>query len=273
VRASAAATAIVESVHDAAIREINDLESRIVAADESSDAALWEQAERVVAELEAGLSQRKLAAQWMNGRTGEPYSVAHVNYTKQVVVKFTEHPRPRFRDAYNAVANAKTNRLTYQTGDYEWYSPADIVAAARDVLGAIDLDPASCDVANAVVEASRIFTVADNGLEQPWHGRVYMNPPYRQPDIQHFCEKFAQHASAGDIVGIVFVNNATETEWFARLASVATAFCFPSSRCRCWQPDREICAPLQGQVIVYAGPERDVFCRRFGDLGIVLVRP
>ena len=95
-----------------------------------------------------------------------------MSYTKQVVVKFTEQPRPRFRDAYNAVSNAglsnKVNRQIHQTGWYEWYSPAEIVTAARDVLGGIDLDPASCDVANAVVQASRIFTVADNGLEQPW---------------------------------------------------------------------------------------------------------
>jgi hypothetical protein len=43
----------------------------------------------------------------INVRTGEPYSVAHVNYVRQVVVKFTEqHSRARFRAAYNAVANA-----------------------------------------------------------------------------------------------------------------------------------------------------------------------
>jgi hypothetical protein len=130
-------------------------------------------------------------------------------------------------------------------------------------------------VANTIVQAARIYTVEDNGLEQPWRGRLYLNPPYRQPDIDRFCEKFAQHARAGDIEGIVLVNNATDTQWFARLAGVATAFCFPGFRCRYWQPDRETSTALQGQVVVYAGPAPTAFVERFADLGlnVLPVRP
>jgi hypothetical protein len=74
-----------------------------------------------------------------------------------------------FREAYNQVANtsSKVNRLLHQTGEYEWYSPREVVDAARDVLGAIDLDPASCDLANEVIQAAQIFTRERNGLEQP----------------------------------------------------------------------------------------------------------
>jgi ParB family chromosome partitioning protein len=107
-----------------------------------------------------------------------------------------------------------------------------VVDAARDVLGTIDLDPASCDVTNTVVQAAQFYTTDTNGLAQPWHGRVYMNPPYRQPDIEQFRQKFAHHAKAGDIHGIALVNNATDTQWFSTLAEVATAFCFPTFRCR-----------------------------------------
>jgi len=62
---------------------------------------------QVAALLEGGMTQRALAAQWINVRTGKPYSVMHVNYTKQALIKLTLQPRPRFRDAYNEVANAK----------------------------------------------------------------------------------------------------------------------------------------------------------------------
>jgi ParB family chromosome partitioning protein len=154
----------------------------------------------------------------------------------------------------------------------EWYSPADIVEAARDVLGSIDLDPASCDIANGTVKASRIYTADDDGLAHDWRGNVFLNPPYRQPDIAQFAAKFANHAKAGDIRGIVLTNNCTDTRWFSDLASVATAYCFPRFRCRYWQPDRDASTALQGQVIVYAGPEPDAFCRRFATLGLV-VRP
>jgi phage N-6-adenine-methyltransferase len=275
---SRAHVAIVQSVFDFAIREINALEDRIVCTEAEADAMLWEQARQVVAQLEAGLTQRQLAAQWFK-TTGEPYSQMHVSFTARVFrEKFTFQPRPRFRDAYHAIANGgisnKVNRLLHQSGNYEWFTPPDVVQAARDVLGTIDLDPASCELANTVVHAAKIYTAEDNGLDQPWQGRVFLNPPYRQPEIKQFCEKFARHAEAREIQGIVLVNNATDTQWFATIAAVAHAFCFPSFRFRYWHPENQDAdTALQGQVIVYTGPDRDAFCRRFSEIGLVLVRP
>jgi hypothetical protein len=65
--------AIVRSVYEAEIRAINALELDILKAEDKADEKLWEQAGKVVEQLEAGMSQRALAAQWINARTGEPY--------------------------------------------------------------------------------------------------------------------------------------------------------------------------------------------------------
>lgn len=59
----------------------------------------------------------------------------------------------------------------------EWYTPSPFVEAAREVMGAIDLDPASHPEANRTVKATEFFTEADNGLRLGWHGRVFLNPP------------------------------------------------------------------------------------------------
>jgi 16S rRNA G966 N2-methylase RsmD len=104
-------TVLVQSVFDFAIREINALETRIVQSEDDADAMLWEQAGQVVAQLKAGLSQVKLAAQWKNARTGESYSRRHVQIVHEVFTCYLDStPRPRFREVYNAITHASTRK-------------------------------------------------------------------------------------------------------------------------------------------------------------------
>ncbi len=54
-----------------------------------------------------------------------------------------------------------------------------------------DLDPASCPKELSSVPARRIFTVEDDGLSQPWEGRVWLNPPYSKP--APWVDRFLEH--------------------------------------------------------------------------------
>lgn len=56
-------------------------------------------------------------------------------------------------------------------------TPADVVDAARLVLGGFDLDPASSEEHNETIKADKIYTKENNGLIHPWCGRVFLNPP------------------------------------------------------------------------------------------------
>lgn len=188
-----------------------------------------------------------------------------------LVDKFTCHPRPRFREPYNAIGNASKAHVAQNTGEQEWYTPTEYLEPARAVLGTIDLDPATSHVANEVVQASQIFTADESGLEQPWNGRIWMNPPYTQPLITQFCEKLAASVRAGTVpAAIVLVNNATETRWFRMLADVAAAICFPTGRVRFWSPDKESATPLQGQALIYIGTDAAAFRAHYA--GIVRCR-
>lgn len=166
----------------------------------------------------------------------------------------------------------REGRVSKNTGEHEWYTPAEYLDAARQVLGAIDLDPASTDTANDVVQAAEYFNADQNGLEQPWAGRVWMNPPYSYPLVEDFSQRLAEHVESGAVTAaVVLVNNATETQWFQRLASVSSALCFPASRIRFWNPSKETAAPLQGQALLYVGAEPARFCDVFDNFGFTVL--
>jgi ParB family transcriptional regulator, chromosome partitioning protein len=125
------------------------------------------------------------------------------------------------------------------TGNNEWYTPTEYIECARRVMNSIDLDPASNDIAQRTVKADRYFTVADDGLAQEWQGRVWLNPPYSQPQIQQFIEKLvAEYESGRMSEAILLVNNSTDAKWFQTAAAACSAICFTRGRITVRQSDR-----------------------------------
>ena len=156
------------------------------------------------------------------------------------------------------------------SGKNEWYTPPQFIESARLVMGSIDTDPASNPIANATVKAARFFTKDEDGLKQKWDGSVWMNPPYAQPLMSQFAEAISDKFETGEIEqAIILVNNATETQWFQRMASVASAVCFPKSRVKFLDPNGKPGAPLQGQAIIYMGENRGMFRDEFRKYGAI----
>jgi len=142
--------------------------------------------------------------------------------------------------------------VSHNSGNAEWYTPPAYLEAARRVLGAIDLDPASSAVANQFVQAGRFYTADDDGLSKEWRGRVWLNPPYSSKLIGLFVDKLI--GSKEVEAAIALVNNATETAWFRKLIDAASVVAFTTGRIKYLNSEgRPANMPLQGQAIVLVG--------------------
>jgi len=170
-----------------------------------------------------------------------------------------------------AVKREITNHRALGTGENEWYTPSEYIDMARAVLGEFDLDPASSEIANRTVGAAVYYTEEDNGLDKEWRGRVWCNPPYAQPAISHFAEKMASEVEAGNVSeAVMLTHNYTDTKWFHRLVSAASAICFTRGRIKFESPSGAKAAPTQGQAFFYFGDNPNVFRSVFGEVGFVV---
>lgn len=188
---------------------------------------------------------------------------------QEAIAAIVEHSEPAKEVMREAVKKA---HVANNSGNNEWYTPADYIELARQVMGGIDTDPASSEVANATVKAATFYTSEDDGRGKTWAGNVWMNPPYAQPLIADFAEAVASKIESGEIdQACVLVNNGTETGWFQRMLQAASAVCFPRSRIRFVDPDGNPSgAPLQGQAVLYMGANREAFAAAFAEKGAVL---
>jgi len=170
-----------------------------------------------------------------------------------------------------AMAEKTDQRGASGTGENEWYTPDEYLAAARDVLGGFDLDPASSDRAQEKVRAEKYFTAEQDGLRHKWHGRVWLNPPYAQPLIAEFVSKMvAERMMKRVTAGIMLTHNYTDTAWFHEAASCADAICFTRGRIKFYDDEGNIAAPTQGQAFFYFGDDVGSFAERFKSIGFVV---
>lgn len=82
-----------------------------------------------------------------------------------------------------------------------WLTPPHIIRA----LGVFDLDPCAAPSPRPWPTATRHIELPDNGLLAPWHGRVWLNPPYGL-QTGAWLQKLADH---GDGIALIFARTDT----------------------------------------------------------------
>lgn len=115
--------------------------------------------------------------------------------------------------------------------DQTQLTPAYALEPIRvDLGGIIALDP--CTVDSNPTDALTFYTVAEDGLSQPWSGpgwlpSVFVNPPYgeaREPWVER-CMEARRHQRV-----VLLIPAATDTRIFQRAAATADAIVFVRGR-------------------------------------------
>lgn len=175
-----------------------------------------------------------------------------------------------------------------QTKSNEWYTPARYVDAAREVMGGIDLDPASCEMANRIVKAMRYYTKDGNGLSQDWTCMsLWLNPPYGRENNENsrgtcpggarrggggrsvtalFIFKLLQEYQYGNVKqAILLITTDTDATWFQPLWNYP--ICFTDHRVLFIRPDQPRQSQFFGTAFVYLGPNEAKFIEVFSQFG------
>jgi hypothetical protein len=194
-----------------------------------------------------------------------------------------------------------TANILHSSATQEHPTPPEICAAAREVLGRVQLDPASSREYNAQhIHAERIYDRPVDGLTQPWWGTVFLNPPggtftarrknATDPPVETSpvdaahrerwqtdsravawwrklvteCDKPApDDVTAAIFVGFTLeiLQSAQDPRW---LSPMHFPFCVPAKRLK-FGGDQ----PTHANVIVYIGPDVEKFARVFSQFGMV----
>lgn len=108
-----------------------------------------------------------------------------------------------------------------------WLTPKPLVRA----LGHFDLDPAGAPE-HELADTTYLLENGDDGLRDPWHGRVWLNPPYGKL-AEPFLRRLAEHGT-----GTALLFARTETKMFHELVwGQATAVLFLKGRLVFWDSE------------------------------------
>lgn len=180
---------------------------------------------------------------------------------------------PSQNDFLKFVANGSIICTKHGSGIVDWYTPAKYIELCRKAMGGIDCDPATCEHAQKTVQAMVAYTEADNGLERDWYGNVFLNPPFKMPEVALFVNKLCDSFEARAVTqAILLTNNNTDTDWWQRTASLASAICFTDGRIKFYNAVGVESLPTNGQSFCYFGDAHKRFRNTFSDIGIVLCR-
>lgn len=167
-------------------------------------------------------------------------------------------------------------KLQPNTKSNEWYTPAKYIEAARAVMGSIDLDPASCALANETVKAARYYSKEENGLAQPWKTKsLWLNPPYgrmyKSTGTSAFVSKLISEYNWGNVEqACILTMMGMYASWFFKLLQFPV--CFLHEKPLFNLADGTKTEHGFAACLTYLGPNEQKFIEVFSQFGTIAKR-
>jgi len=155
----------------------------------------------------------------------------------------------------------------------EWYTPPEYIDLARQVMGSISLDPASGKLPQAWINAEAYFT--QDGLDQRWWGRVWLNPPYGKTggrsnqDI--WIEKLEKEYLSNNVSeAVALINSRLGYKWYEDYC-IRYPICLARERIRFINERGEQAGAAKcGSTFLYMGPNVALFSNVFSTIGRII---
>ncbi|WP_372457007.1 DNA N-6-adenine-methyltransferase [Microbacterium allomyrinae] len=132
-----------------------------------------------------------------------------------------------------------------------WLTPKPLVQA----LGEFDLDPCGAP-GHELAARTLILENGDDGLQDPWHGRVWLNPPFSRAEPHRaFVARMAEHGH-----GTALLPLWTDTDvWEDSVWTVAAAILVLRNRVRFLKADGSPSpgAPFAMALVAYGEQDAD----------------
>ena len=142
-------------------------------------------------------------------------------------------------------------------------TPHFLAKAAREVMGAIDLDPMSNIEAQKIIQAQNFHTKEDDGLTKPWVGRIWLNPAFSMAD-EAVAKLIGSYEVGVATEAILLIKAAPETKRHQSLA--AYPFCELNKRVKYVAEGNKDQAPFS-TLIFYLGSNFPKFREIFSKFG------
>jgi hypothetical protein len=167
----------------------------------------------------------------------------------------------------------------------QWHTPDEYLNAARELMGGIDIDPATDEKAQLRIKAKVYYTKETNGLDKPWMGRLWLGTPYAEGLINQFTDRAIEQYRMGNVTeGLILTHtNNTHYSYFQEILRACSAICVVND-CIRWvkgHEDEEKAAQAlgvswipeytkHGNVVFYLGQKVNEFCGIFSKFGVCL---